>query len=373
MTEPAQRLCLAQVDSEMGYSGGEVQVFLMIEGLRARGHRCVLFCPPASRCEREAHRRGIETVAVRMRNDLDLPAIPRLARGLRRAGADLVHVHTGRANWLGGWAARVAALPAVATRRMDRDVKRGWHTRLVYRHLTQAVAAISPAVADGLRRAGVPAERVRLIYEAVDPARVEPRRGRDATRASLAAGDRDRVVLCLASAVPRKGLDVLLDALSLLAAEGLRPLAWIAGDGPERAALEAQAARLGLMGQVRFLGERADAADLLAACDVFAMPSRREGLGVAALEAMAVGRAVVCSAVGGLRDSVVPERTGVQVPPGDARALADALGRLLRDDALRARLGAAGPGRIGEGFLAEQMVGAYEALYFEVLRAWRAR
>jgi glycosyltransferase involved in cell wall biosynthesis len=373
MTENTQRLCLAQVDSESGYSGGEVEVFLMIEGLRARAHRCVLFCPPGSRAEQEAKRRGIETVAVRMRNDLDLPAIATLARGLRRVGADLVHVHTGRANWLGGWAARAAALPAVATRRMDRDVKRGWHTRLVYGHLTRAVAAISPSVADGLRRAGVPAERVHLIYEAVDPARIAPRRRREETRASLAAGDGDRVVLCLAAAVRRKGLDVLLDALSLLAAEGLRPKAWIAGDGPERVALEAQAQRLGLARQVHFLGERTDGADLLAACDLLAMPSHREGLGVAALEAMASGRPVVCSAVGGLRDAVVHERTGLQIPPGDARALAGAVGRLLRDDALRERLGAAGPGRIGEGFLPEQMVGAYEALYLEVLRAWRDR
>jgi glycosyltransferase involved in cell wall biosynthesis len=97
------------------------------------------------------------------------------------------------------------------------------------------------------------------------------------------------------------------------------------------------------------------------------MPSRAEGLGVAALEAMAAGRAVVASRVGGLGEAVVHERTGLLVPPDDAPALAAALLALVEDADLRARYSAAGPGRVAEGFLAEQMVDAYEALYREVL------
>jgi glycosyltransferase involved in cell wall biosynthesis len=87
---------------------------------------------------------------------------------------------------------------------------------------------------------------------------------------------------------------------------------------------------------------------------------------VAALEAMAAGRAVVASAVGGLRHAVVHERTGLLVPPDDASALASALARLIRDPELRQRLGEQGPQRIAEGFLPEQMVEAYEKLYLDV-------
>jgi glycosyltransferase involved in cell wall biosynthesis len=110
---------------------------------------------------------------------------------------------------------------------------------------------------------------------------------------------------------------------------------------------------------VRWLGARDDVGDLLAACDVFVLPSRAEGLGVAALEAMAAARPLVVSAVGGLAEAVVDERTGLLVAPGDAVALGAALERLLHEPALRARLGAAGPARVAEGFLAEQMVAAY--------------
>jgi len=362
-------LTIAHLDAETGFSGGEVQLFLLMEGLRHRGHENVLICPPGSRSAARAAELGIETRLVPMANDLDLAAVFRLRRELERSTAQLVHLHTGRATWLGGLAAWRAGLPAVTTRRMDRRVKRGWRTGLIYRSLVRRAVAISPAVADSLARGGVPAERTVLISSAVDPDALRPAVAREVTRRELGVAEDEVVLLTLSSLVPRKGLDVLLDALALFGEQDAapRPVLWIAGDGPERAALEARATRLGLEAGVRFLGRREDAPDLLAACDVFVLPSRAEGLGVAALEAMAVGRPVVASEVGGLGQAVVDERTGLLVPPGDARALAHAVGRVTSQRELRERLAEAGPERIGEGYLAGQMVEAYERLYREVL------
>lgn len=369
---PARPSCLriAHVDSERGFSGGEVQVFLLLEGLRRLGHETILISPPGSRSADEAKRRGIEHATVRMRNDLDVPAALALARTFRRAGVQLVHLHTGRASWLGGLAARLVKLPAVSSRRMDRRVKRSWRNRILYRHLLRRVIAISPAVVECLRAAGVATERIALIPEGVEVARIKANRGGAAVRSDLGAGTDDAVILALAALVRRKGLDVLLKSLALLAAEGLRPIVWIAGDGPEGPALARQIERLQLAGHVRLLGRRSDTAELLAACDLLVLPSRREGLGVAALEAMAAGCPVVASAVGGLPFSIVDERTGLLVPPENPRALADALARLLRDPDLRARLGAEGPRRVAEGFLAEQMVAAHDRLYRSVLQEW---
>jgi len=363
----AAPLRITHVDAERGFSGGEVQVLLLIDGLAARGHQNLLVCPPNSPIAVEATRRGIAVRAVALRGDLDLASVWRLARELRAGNADLAHLHTGRAAWLGGLAARLAGVPAIVTRRMDRPVQRGWRTRLIYEHLTRRAVAISPGVADCLVAGGVPPSRIELVPSAVDGARLRPRRARSAVRVGEGVEADDCVLLALAALVQRKALDVLLDAVAALAVRGLRPRVWIAGDGPERGALEAQAARLGLGGQVGFLGQRDDVGDLLAAADVVVLPSRREGLGVAALEAMAAARPVVASAVGGLGDAVVEGRTGLLVPPNDAAALAMALERVLRDDALRARLGAAGPARIAEGYLPEQMVGEYERIYREAI------
>lgn len=364
---PTSRLRVAHIDAERGFSGGEVQVFLLIEGLARRGHVNLLLCQPESAAAREAGRRGIEVCGVPMRSDLDLHAVLKLAARLRHGRVDVVHLHTGRAAWLGGLAAWWAGVPAIVTRRMDRPVRRGWRTLLIYGHLTRRTAAISSAVADCLRAGGVADERITVIPSAVDVARLGTTRSRAALRRELGAGEDDCAVLAMSNLVRRKGLDVLLAALAALRTKGVHPLVFIAGDGEEHAALVAQARELGLDGQVRFLGRRDDVGDLLAACDVFVLPSRREGLGVAALEAMAAGRAVLASAVGGLRDAVVDERTGLLVPPDDAAALAAALARLVADGALRERLAAAGPARVAAGFLPEQMVDAYERLYGEVL------
>src|ERR1700733_4399266 len=95
-------LCIAHVDAETGFSGGEVQVFLLMEGLRARGYRNVLVSPPNSRALDRARDRGFESQAVRMRGDLDIGAVVEMSRVLRDLAPDLVHLHTGRATWLGG-------------------------------------------------------------------------------------------------------------------------------------------------------------------------------------------------------------------------------------------------------------------------------
>ena len=360
-------LSIAHVTGESGFSGGEVQVFLLMEGLRKRGHRNLLVCPPDSASAREAQRRGFEIRCARMASDASLLGALRIRAHLRACQPDLVHLHTGRADWLGGLAAWQLALPAITTRRMDRAVSRGPRKRFLYRRVVRRAVAISPAVRERLIRGGVAPDTTRIIPSAVDPDATQPRVGRCATRARENLAADTPCLLVLASLVARKGIDVLLDALALFDAHAPQPVLWIAGDGPERGALERRTQTLGLAQRVRFLGQRSDAGDLLAACDVLVLPSRLEGLGVAALEAMAAARPVVASAVGGLAEAVVHEHTGLLVPPDDPAALAAALARLLEDPSLCKRLGDAGPARVHEEYSADQMVGAYEALYAEVL------
>ena len=349
-----------------------MQVLLLVDGLAARGWRNAIACRGGSAVEKAARRRDIETHCTGMRNDFDLASVIALRAAIRSSGAGLVHLHTGRATWLGGLAARLARVPAISTRRMDRPVPRGWRTRLVYERLVRHVVAISPAVADRLVVGGAPASKISVIASAVDSEALRPRRVRDDVRRELGTPAEQPAILALARLVPRKGIDVLVNALAILARDGLAAELWIAGDGPEEGALKALVSKLGLDG-IRFLGRRTDVADLLGACDVVAVPSRLEGLGVAALEAMAAGRPVVASAVGGLAEAVVHGCTGLLVPPDDPAALANALDQLIRDPALREALGGAGPQRVAEGFSAEQMVDSYVRLYEKVLEEWRRR
>lgn len=359
-------LRVVHINTDTGFSGGEMQVFLLMEGLRARGHYVVLICPPGSTAEIQARRCGIACRPVPMPSEIDLRAVARVRREIVAEQADMVHLHSGRANWIGGMAARWAGVPAVSTRRMDRRVRPGLRTRLLYGVLLRRTAAISPAVRERLIAGGVAAEAVEVIVDAVDPQTLRPVHPRAEVRTRLGAGDEHCVLIAVAALVRRKGLDVLLEAIAGLGAARMCVLLWIVGEGGERAALEESARRLGVASQLSFLGRRADVADLLHAADIAVLPSRQEGMGVAALEAMAAGRAVVASDVGGLGYAVVHERTGLLVPPENASALASALARLIRDPELRQRLGTEGPRRIAEGFLPEQMTDAYEKLYLSV-------
>ncbi|HVN39840.1 MAG TPA: glycosyltransferase family 4 protein [Myxococcota bacterium] len=365
--QAARPLAVAHVTGETGFSGGEVQLFLLLEGLRARGDRSLLICPPGSRVEAESRRRGFETRAVRMRSDLSAFAALRIRAALRAFGPDLVHLHSGRANWLGGLAAWSLDLPALTTRRMDRAVHRGARTRFLYERVTRRAVAISPAVRERLLAGGVAPERIRVIPSAVDARALTPTRSREAVRKDEALPEGAVCALALAALVPRKGLDVAIDALAEPSLRELPLVLWLAGDGAERAALESRAAARGVAARVRFLGRREDRADLLSASDLLVLPSRREGLGVAALEAMACARAVVASRVGGLADAVAHEATGLLVPPDEPKLLAAALARLVRDPALRARLGAAGPARVAAHFSPPRMCESYAALYRELL------
>jgi glycosyltransferase involved in cell wall biosynthesis len=139
--------------------------------------------------------------------------------------------------------------------------------------------------------------------------------------------------------------------------------AWLAGDGPTREALGRITRSLGLEDRVHFLGRRADVFPLMRLADAIALPSRREGHPLALLEAMALGKAVVACAVGGVPESVRDGETGLLVPSDDPAALARALARLRDDAALRGRLGAAAACEVRARYHIRRTVAAVEAVY----------
>src|SRR5262249_44896941 len=148
-----------------------------------------------------------------------------------------------------------------------------------------------------------------------------------ALRAAL-MGSTDRpIVLTAARLAEQKGLCYLLKAAALLP----QAMFVLAGEGPERAVLEAQAAELGLNKRVLFLGHRHDVPDLLACCDLFVLPSLFEGLPLSILEAMAAKKPVIASAVGGNNEVIVHGETGLLVRPADPAALASAIQAILSD------------------------------------------
>ena len=296
-----------------------------------------------------------------------------LAGRLRGFGPGLVHTHLYYGNVLGRIAARLAGGAPVVTTLHNPDYTFEARSTILFRgrklldRLTgsrnAALVAVSRAVAEDFRRhmgwAGI-----RVVPNGVDLQAFAP--GDDAGAATEWPGPGLRL-LSVGRLHPQKGHRVLLDAMAAARQGGARLSLLVAGDGAERAALEAQASALGLHGHVRLAGRR-DVRPLLAAADVFVFPSLYEAVGIALLEAMACARPVVASRTGGIPEVVEDGVSGILVTAGDADDLARALATLERDPERRRRLGEAARSR-AEAFDIGATVRALEDLYEEVASA----
>jgi glycosyltransferase involved in cell wall biosynthesis len=358
-------LKIVHVDPETAFGGGERQVAGLIRYLARRGHENVLAAAAGSPLAAVVPAADARVRPLPIHNDLDVLAAWRLARLVAQEGPHIVHLHTSRAHAMSLWLR--TATRTIVTRRMDYSLRRGLWTDLLYNRSVATVVAISEEVRRRLLDAGVRSERVEVIRSGVEPpAGLPGAAGRAASRARFGI-DGELAIGIVAALERRKGHDVLLRALAAL--DGAPP--WrclVCGGGSQHQALQRLAADLGIAPRVRFLGEQRQVADVLAALDVFVMPSRHEGLGVAVLEAMAMALPVVASAVGGIPEAVKPGETGLLVPPDDPAALAAALCELGRDIERGKRMGQAGRARVVAEFSMEAMASRYERLYDEVCR-----
>ena len=200
-----------------------------------------------------------------------------------------------------------------------------------------------------------------------DPVRRGPRAVRRRRHASSAA-TRALTIGAVSRLSPEKGFEYLLRAVAMLRDRGVELDVVLAGDGPSRPALERLADELGLRDRVEFLGEVAhdDVPAMLQRLDIFAMPSTWEGFGVSALEASAMELPVVASDIHGIPDVVLDGETGLLVPPADVGALADAIGRLAGDAALRRAMGVAGRAYVEREYRWQDNAALMERLYAEM-------
>lgn len=221
--------------------------------------------------------------------------------------------------------------------------------------------------AELLRPHGRAGERTDVIPSGVDTDRFRATTSNAEAKSALGLPTDRPLIGTVGRLEPRKGTSTLVAALAALRASGHPDAALVVvGEGPLRAELAAEATRLGLGSAVSWLGDRADVSAVLAALDVFVLPSRTEGMSNALLEAMAMTRPLVATAVGGTPEVIADGTSGLLVPADDPAAMAVAIGRLLGDAAFAARLGAAARQAVEERYGARSMVRRLEAVYAAV-------
>jgi len=312
--------------------------------------------------------------------DVKLRAVPRqdkmgraaatvtLFRELRAERPTIFHAHL---NWqsgcrLGVVVAAAARVPVrVATVQLFVDLPRSLSLYVWRRIVTAGVdryIAVSRELGKRLETSGVPGNKIQVVHNGIPSERYARPAPPQELRRRLAGDMCRKIVFTAARLHAQKGHHVLLQAATLVP----NAVFVLAGDGPDRDELERQARRLGLGDRVLFLGYRQDIADLLATCDVFVLPSLYEGLPLSILEAMAAGRPVICSAIGGSNEAVSNGDTGLLVQPENPTELASAINMMLSNPDLGQRLAGAAKTRVMKEFSATRMAESNMQIYEEL-------
>ncbi|MGZ0171049.1 MAG: glycosyltransferase [Planctomycetales bacterium] len=313
--------------TQVGWGGGEVYLTAIAEEFVNRGIDVTFL----SRAGTELHRRvsdagyAVKTIHGYGRNPF---GIWRLRRWLRSLGPAILHCNDSHALSSAGLAALgLKSISVVAMRHTMFAI----HSVAKYRRLSDRIICVSNAVADGCRKQGISDKWLRVVHSGIDEPNVAPVDVEKLRREFLPT-DQHRLIVAVGNLLPGKGHQTLIQAAALLKAQGIRAITVIAGEGSQRAKLEAQIESLSLQDDVKLLGFRNDADTVLAAADVVTHPAFEEGLCLTVAAAMMLDRPIVASACGGLSDvlGLDPRMEadgpfGIIVEPGDHKRLSEAL------------------------------------------------
>ena len=342
---------IVQLDSQRSWRGGEQQVLYLAQALQTRGYDNVIVCQPQSALSQRATDAGLPTWNLPMRHEVDLAAVWRLGRYLKRRQIDILHMHAPHAHTIGLLARRLApGVRLVVSRRVDFAPMRHWGSRWKYHAAGVYYLTVSDAIRQVLLTSGIPAERIQTIHSGIDL-----RRDDTVPDAAALFPEGTRVIGTVGHLAGHKGHTYLLEATRHLLHDEPRVGVAIIGTGDLQPALEAQAAALGIAERVRFPGFRCDVLALMRQFEIFVMPSSLEGLGTSVLDAMALGKPVVATRAGGLPEVVRHGVTGLLVPPRDPVALARAVREMLRYPEQSQQFSEAGRARVARYFTATRM------------------
>lgn len=349
---------IAYLTNSLRAGGLERVVTLLAAGMKERGHTPFICCYDA-RGDYEADRAeglGIPVHVILREPGVDVSYVNKLRTWLRDVRAEVIHTHNATALFYGALAGLAARVPVRIATEHDGVFPRSRSAAYSNRVLVSRVLTHTVAVSEAVRQLwcesdGVSKDRVIVIPNGVpDTQRARP--GHSGCRIGMVG----RLSV-------EKGADLLLRAMALLPKERYPDAKlMVVGDGPQRPELEAMIRALGLTDRVEMLGTRHDVPEILATLDIFALPSRREGLPLALLEAMAASLPVVACAVGGVPEAITSDDLGLLVRPEDPEALSQALARLIDEAQLRATLGRAARRRFEQHYELSKMIDRYEAL-----------
>jgi glycosyltransferase involved in cell wall biosynthesis len=351
------------IDTERVWRGGQNQLFTLVKGLRARGHKIHLACEPHTLLETKAREMDITIHPIKVRSELGLLSLLRLIFILRKARPQILAFNTPKAIFIGTLASWFVPVQArIIFRRVSFPLRKSWFTRFKYTWKIDCIVAISESIRSQLQIGGLPASIIRIIYEGMDLSSYS----KDPSRAPRSSNE-PAIIGTAAHLSHEKGLNFLIEAASLIsnAKEKLRFV--IVGDGDCLPELKALAQAKGLSDIFQFVGFHTNISQYMNAFDIFALPSLSEGLSSAILEAMAASLPIVATKAGGIPELVQNGDNGLLVAPADPEALARAIQHLVDNPEISQNMGLRGRARMEEQFTLERKILETEQLCSSLL------
>lgn len=356
---------ILEICSGAEVNGAVIHCLLLTRSLAQRGHRVTLLCRPNAFIAKQLAGDNVEIVTSDMHR-WPLDELRRIACLCRERDIQIIHTHMTRAHNFGVFLRRFAHIPCVATA----------HTHLIQPQwmFNDHVIAVSDATGQFQRsRSRVRAERIETVHGFMDFGRFANvgEEARRETRKALGIDEETPLLAIIGDIIPRKGLLHLVRALPKIIAAVPNVRLAIVGE-PKRGTeyyekARAEARKLNVNDHILWLGQRRDVPQIMAALDVYILASLDEMFPVAVLEAMAAGKAIVATRVGGVPESVREGQTGLLVPPENADALADAILKLLMDAPLRSEMGARAREAAQNDFSVESQTPRLEAVFARVI------
>ena len=365
-------LVLAELAGSSAYGGGERYLELLCDRLDRARYRALLICPEPGPFVGRMKERGVETHLVHLAPLFNPLALWRLTRLLARERVTILQTHGARANFYGRIAGRLAGVPVIVSTvhnsLKDYEVtplKRWLYTFLLRLTLplVHRIICVSDATRwDLIDECSAASAKTQTVYNGVDPSAFPSQPDRQKFRQELGM-TQGPVLVTIGRLTEQKGHRYLLRAFPDLLNTWPQLCCVFVGEGELQDALHRMAIDLGVERACRFVGGREDIVDILAAADLFVLPSLSEGFPFVVLEALAMGLPVVASRVNGVPELIEDHKTGLLVSPRDPQSLAKAIRKVLSDPTVASRMGAEGRAVVQERFTVDRMVANTTAIF----------
>lgn len=350
------------IGKEWGWGGIESHSDILASELVKNGHRVVMGCWKEGSVALQAGKLTLPSRRIRIRNSGDIRAIIKIADISRKENIQVIIANSGREYWPAAIAAKVAGTKIIFVRHQTDRIR--WTTRWLINKSIEKVVAVSTAVKNALIASGVSEEKVEIIHNSIALERFNPSLiNKDEVRHGLGIDSNDIVIGTVGKLNRGKGVYEMLDAFYGLTKKYHELKLLYVGDGPERQGIEDEAQKLAVHDRVIFAGLRRDIEEMYAATDIFVLPSTcDEAFGMVLIEAMAMGKPVIATTVGGIPEIIRDGVNGLLIPAGDSSSIGGAIERLIDNRDFSREIAAEGRQTVEYNFSNKTMGKKFDAI-----------